>query len=874
MTILTSKGQNLSKSYRLENGDLIKTPYQSAKYFTANEQEIKNIDDLSDILTELEQHKTSCVIRGALIGTVEPDAEYRRTKDVFASQQSCQWMCIDFDSIQTPPGLSVLDIDSNGAPLGVEYLISLLPVEFQSATYHYQWSSSAGVYGWGILSCHLWFYINKPVNDDQLKKWSDAMVKEYKIPVDSSLYNTVQVHYTATPSFMGMPDPLSGTKRSGKVIKVNDSVDLKLVERLSTNNIDTKEIVKIDNKDYIRHGYCLDSIIDSIGEDGTFYEKIRLAIAHYCAIYGSLSNIDFIKNKIRDKWSTICCGVHREHYMDDKTLDPLYYGAMDKFGRHTPTLTAVDLVRKLSGLHRKDFLTLLVDPCPINIETISGECGSGKTYYMLNKLITERGSWIYACDKITSINERVSELSDLISKRAGRYIKIYTIYSESEDGTASTSICAKLAEVKKDIETNKITDYVIFCSHVGLFILDFAYTGENLVIDEAYDVVGIMDRNYKTTKDQVEDFFELTDNGDDFYSVSPTAKCVQQYEDSSLLEGQYISYHMIYKFSAHNNASVYLAKDSWDGVGTSCKFIGVCTPYHLSDFDKIYIMGDEIEKSLIYHFWSEVYGVNFSRHIDFIPRSRAYPLADRATIYYFNDYRKSSKTYLTSPEHRPVELITNYLSTKYESKADMYDNIYYTTNTSATELASKNFDGLWISPKTHGRNDLQHYTDCAWLVAMRLSSTEATMISKIILLSHESQLGWREYNPLYQFCMRGCLRDYDSPSKANIYVVDKWQAEYLQSRLGCQIVKIDNIIPDELNRGGRPDKISKKTMSDEEKREYERERKRLYRQSKKMEKIKSTSETPHDNSTIDSNADSKNDIKARMDAYRKKVSRD
>ena len=100
----------------------------------------------------------------------------------------------------------------------------MLPPEWQGAGYHWQLSSSHGHPSKRAegLKVHVWFWLAKPLTSAQLK----AYAERYMPVADLSLFNPVQVHYTAAPVFeAGQVDPVP--MRSGFVPGVlGDEVEL------------------------------------------------------------------------------------------------------------------------------------------------------------------------------------------------------------------------------------------------------------------------------------------------------------------------------------------------------------------------------------------------------------------------------------------------------------------------------------------------------------------------------------------------------------------------------------------------------------------------------------------------------------------------
>ena len=116
---------------------------------------------------------------------------------------------IDIDSL-------AWDGDINDQQAMLSYAIQQLPAEFQSVDFWYHFSSSMGIKP-GIR-VHLWFWLERPCSDDELKAWLSGC------PVDLRLFNPIQIHLTANPRFIaGAIDPYpnrSGLFEAGNGVSI------------------------------------------------------------------------------------------------------------------------------------------------------------------------------------------------------------------------------------------------------------------------------------------------------------------------------------------------------------------------------------------------------------------------------------------------------------------------------------------------------------------------------------------------------------------------------------------------------------------------------------------------------------------------------
>ena len=189
LTILSaSNNSRLQKSF--SGPDLGMQKFNICKHFTVEEQPVCDLQSLAAAIGDLEHTATKTVIRGAPIST--ETGGVARTKDNFSA--TCRrWCMIDIDSLPW-------DGDINDHRAMLVYATSQLPTEFQKADCGYHFSSSMGIKS-GIR-VHLWYWLDRPCSDDEMKAWLSGC------PVDMRMFNPIQIHLTANPSFEnGASDP-------------------------------------------------------------------------------------------------------------------------------------------------------------------------------------------------------------------------------------------------------------------------------------------------------------------------------------------------------------------------------------------------------------------------------------------------------------------------------------------------------------------------------------------------------------------------------------------------------------------------------------------------------------------------------------------
>lgn len=258
---------------------------------------VNSIFDLSEVLKYCEQDPHTLIIRGAPVSDKVRKGWVTRTgsgngKDFngnfMTPTNGRHYIEIDVDKFQLPDGLS---LDQNNTQEICELIIKQLPAEFHEVSYHWQLSSSAGIFDATKVSVHLWFWLASPVKDADLRLWAKQVNEKAGIKlVDGALFQHVQAHYVAAPIFEGMENPFP--TRSGLVTKPLNQVDLKIQINLEGN---VSALTKSGDTVYKNNGgsgfeYYLGQIGDHAGGDG-FHMPIVQAAASYVAEHGT-ENLD------------------------------------------------------------------------------------------------------------------------------------------------------------------------------------------------------------------------------------------------------------------------------------------------------------------------------------------------------------------------------------------------------------------------------------------------------------------------------------------------------------------------------------------------------------------------------------------------------
>ena len=305
VTTLRSTSVPLCKRFVFRKGEICEVKKPLPLFFYCEPEKVGTLEELSSLLLVLETDPKRVIIRGRLVDGVDPTLPLRRrihdaVRPILEApyvDQALSWLMIDMDKQQLPSGIDLL-----AQPLdAIDYLIAQLPQEFHDCTFHYQLSSTAGVFNTNEVSVHLFFWLKEPATSAKLKPWADALNRQRKL-IDVSLFNTIQAHYTSKPIFPdGFTDPFEG-RRSGLIRKNKDAVqiDYNIVE------VEKNRRTSHPQKSFERSGgyeNILSQLGDGRGGDG-FHQPLLRATSSYVATKGgetAESTREALKDDLRDR---------------------------------------------------------------------------------------------------------------------------------------------------------------------------------------------------------------------------------------------------------------------------------------------------------------------------------------------------------------------------------------------------------------------------------------------------------------------------------------------------------------------------------------------------------------------------------------------
>lgn len=334
-------------------GNIVKHDFNAGTLFRQFEQPINSILELSEALTELEKNPRASVIRGKLCDPKLADEALRRLgagegldfKGHFKTPaQGRHWVLIDVDKLKLPKRLP-LTAKNLGKIL--HWISEQFPPELHDVSFHWQLSSSAGVFDTHAVSAHFWFWLTCPVTNADLKAWGAAFNASSKqLKIDLALFQHVQAHYTAAPIFEGMADPFPA--RSGLMRKSSDAATIVAPTGMATVKDELTSSSKTRSVSTEPSGF--DSIVASIGDQpggSGFRTPLLRATASYVSTHGA-ANTDpqALYERLRRAVLEADSSAHTPQEIAERasyeTIMPMIKSAMRKFGNqggiHSPHL--------------------------------------------------------------------------------------------------------------------------------------------------------------------------------------------------------------------------------------------------------------------------------------------------------------------------------------------------------------------------------------------------------------------------------------------------------------------------------------------------------------------------------------------------------
>ena len=771
-------------------------------------------------------------------------------------------------------------------------LVKTLPAEFHDVSYCYQLSSPAGITGpgfriekqvdanreahmveknfnypgWCKISAHVLFWLTRKHRN--LAQWAKNLnATRGKKVIDPAFLETVQPNYCACPRFIGMANPVPADQRSGLVQKAADAVELvgidapiRYVEINNTAHKVGAHVQKV-GKTYLATPSLQDRLA-MIGQGGSYREPLKSCLGYYYWLKGCTADPDEITGLIRNAPINWAGRDYMGQHLDDLVSWFAARNTHEPISRRTPddALQARLIEWRPGAPKLPDTLLDDLDDWVFDLEEsgleynfIEGECGEGKTEWLIDRVVTKPRRYLVSLPRIDMIREVSARLMEKHPAIEQTHL-VHTIFTDKENdirdeedeedafAASGTTVTYQIQKFRERIGTKRAV--VLFITHAAMLAADwYSWRDFEMIVDEIPEPYVTQCRDFRNTADYVWQFIEATDSSEtNYHHLGLTDAGWRKTGVNGSFDDNEQPLRSLLEAIRRPNVSVYAHKEGWDQMAAQkVLLMRLLHAGFARYFRAVTIIGDEFRRSTLALAFTCKYGVDWQPHPDWKPaRTRTTPLKDRVRLFYFAS-REELRGSLTGYEDRKLipklikwfevnnpgqVLITTNKRFKHlfempdfgvEDDAHV-DGIYRTRK-------GKKISLLWVPPKLAGTDLYKTMTNVAFLAAMRPGRDEVALVRKSLLISEDEIIRWREYNTLYQFVMRICLRLFDSDQIANIYVFDEYQAEYLRERFGGCLddTHIKDAIPTaKPSKGGRPKKPEGDAMSAAERKRRQR----------------------------------------------------
>ncbi|MHA3546025.1 hypothetical protein [Yersinia enterocolitica] len=382
------------------------------------------------------------------------------------------------------------------------------------------------------------------------------------------------------------------------------------------------------------------------------------------------------------------------------------------------------------------------------LKYISSDCGSGKTYQLIQKTKNSSDNVIIVQGTQKLCNQTYTDFADKELVKLLISNEVLNVYDSVVDFLLNPThrvliICDITFLQIKDISLLKnwkiyLDDVVSFHQFKNVNT-EQKYLVENHLFD-SYEAVGI---NHITAK-------PVTDFDDEVIAAAAGVfKFVKRYDHFLFNSG---FFEKIGATDQYKKSKDQLQIMSWVNVQ---RFIGLDITFMAHDF----------ENTLIYLASPDSFEVTTLSGL----RTRDISVEKRMRVHYFSDIPLTRSLRDNSPEQ--FEKVLEWINTNV-------NKFIFTCN---SDQPSDLLNGTYIAPKSRGDNEYQDFHIAVWLASMKPSNIEAKQVDLMFKINRTQITQAREYEELYQFVQRTSLRKYECDNVVDIYVFDKQQALSLSS---------------------------------------------------------------------------------------------
>lgn len=426
----------------------------------------------------------------------------------------------------------------------------------------------------------------------------------------------------------------------------------------------------------------------------------------------------------------------------------------------------------------------------MRVDVIAGPPGCGKSQKMISDAAAEPARYLFALPTIDLIGEQVSRF-----REAAPHAHAVPIHSASGGrGRVSRRIHELLTNFGS-------ADHVAaLITHEALMDFDFAdFDGWHARIDEPPNAVVAGTVNLGQSSAAFRDHFDLSPFEQGWSQLRPRLDASwKSFANDTMWRGL-----TDFRKLAQRSQGVLMQIEDWSGLARGeVNWFSLWTPLELSRLSSVTIAGAGFLSSIGYRVMESTYGAELEFVVSNLGSART--AQPRITIGYFTRGHRGSTTFWGSSEGRLcLVAIERWLATNVPTLG------FWSGNEVVRHSLEHRVPGRMTAPKIAGLNSYRDAQSCAFLYSSKSVPEDATL-ETVFELTEDDIFAAREGEDIFQFLMRGAVRDPGYDGNYDIYVYSVDQAECVRATLlqngfaDVEVVGIDDAGVMDVVRMERP----------------------------------------------------------------------
>lgn len=415
----------------------------------------------------------------------------------------------------------------------------------------------------------------------------------------------------------------------------------------------------------------------------------------------------------------------------------------------------------------------------INVDQSS--VGVGKTHFAIERAIKFSGLWLFAVERIDSINE-IAQRIKVIAEQQKVSLDIVPISSEPDDGKINRGNSVR-TEVESLAEKYKNGHVIAICSHAAMMMTDFKkFTDWHFICDEVPSLLDITKKQTKLDLLFFEKYFELDpittgQNAWSLFKLTPDGMKLTGKDLVSDDSHKHLTkLHLVAMLAQQDKIAKFpvttLTKlEDMEGDKVYWVWWSLLSINHFKPFKSVTFLASKFMDSITRKIID-----SWHRNIEWIPTvrqsNRQFKKRNVSIIYYAD--RNATISFLESSSGREhLRVISKDIAASTQSS-----KLIWSANEKVKPYLLALGEQSYFKPKQAGTDKLMSKTQAA-IIYSAYPAQYVLKVLKVFDIGNDDWIRTNEYEVILQFVSRTSVRDANSSSDVEIFVYNKKQAEYL-----------------------------------------------------------------------------------------------